>query len=218
MSTWQHPAMTAHPGAADIEYLSTAFVPLDVLARTHGHDPAEVRRAIADRLLPRPPYVLADGTELVAPDYFELAHLAGGFEALPAWFARAYEQASARYPEAGTAEEQWQEYLGGIYAVCLRTVTPAAIVAKGELMDTIERLTADPAPQDDDWRRELTAAVDALDALEKPFAAFDRIRFGSTSRDRCVTAVRERFGLLPPAISIANLETDHGAAYAPTSS
>jgi hypothetical protein len=77
-------------------------------------------------------------------------------------------------------------------------VTPASIVAKGELMDTIERLTADPAPDDDHWRRELTTAVDALDALEKPFARFDRERFGPTSRDNCITAVRERFGLDQP--------------------
>jgi hypothetical protein len=51
-----------------------------------------------------------------------------------------------RYPEAGTAQEQWEEYLSGIHAVCLRAVTPASIVAKGDLMDTIERLTADPVP------------------------------------------------------------------------
>jgi hypothetical protein len=203
--------MTGHPGAADLPYLNASFVPLDVLARTHRHEPAEVRRAIADRLLPQVPYVLEDGTQLVAPDYFELAHLAGSFEALPDWFARAYEEASARYPAAGTAAEQWEEYLGGIYAVCLRAVTPASIVAKGELMDTIERLTAEPAPEDDGWRRELTAAVDALDALEKPFAPFDRVRFGSVSRDRCVTLVRERFGLDRPPVSIANLERDPAA-------
>lgn len=187
--------MRSHPGPADLPYLRSHFVALDVLARAHGHDPARVRQAIADRLLPAAPYVLADGTEVVAPDYFELAHMAGSFEALPSWFAGVYERVSARYPEAGTAEEQWEEYLGGIYAVCLRAVTPASIVAKGELMDTIGRLSADPAPEDDEWRRELTAAVDALDALEKPFAPFDRQRFGPVSRDRCVTAVRERFGL-----------------------
>jgi hypothetical protein len=192
----------SHPGAADLPYLGSTFVTLDTLARAHGHDPARVRRAIADRLLPGVPYVLADGTELVAPDYFELAHLAGDFEALPGWFASAYERASARYPEAGTAEEQWEEYLTGIYAVCLRAVTPASIVAKGELMDTIERLTADPAPENEQWRSELTAAVDALDALEKPFAAFDRERFGPVSRDRCVTAVRERFELDRPEVSL----------------
>jgi hypothetical protein len=200
--------MRDHPGLADLSYLRSHFVPLEVLARAHGHDPAVVRRAIADRVLPAVPYVLEDGTELVAPDYFELADMAGGFEALPEWFARTYERASVRYPEAGTAHEQWQEYLTGIYAVCLRAVTPASIVAKGELMDTIERLTADPRPEDESWRRELTAAVDALDALEKPFAPFDRERFGPVSRDRCVTAVRERFGLDRPEVSIANLETD----------
>jgi hypothetical protein len=192
-----------HPGAADLPYLHSNFVPLDRLARAHGHDPAEVRRAIAERLLPGIPYVLEDGTELVAPDYFELAHLAGGFEALPAWFARMYEQAAVRYPEAGTAEEQWEEYLTGIYAVCLRAVTPASIVAKGELTDTIESLTGDPAPEDHGWRRELTAAVDALDALEKQFAPFDRERFGPVSRDRCVSAVRERFQLERPEVSMA---------------
>jgi hypothetical protein len=195
--------MATHPGAADLPYLRSTFVPLDKLARAHGHDPAEVRRAIAARTLPGIPYVLEDGTELVAPDYFELAHLAGTFDALPGWFARAYAQAATRYPEAGTAEEQWEQYLTGIYAVCLRAVSPASIVAKGELMDTIERLTGDPAPEDDDWRRELTEAVDALDALEKPFAPFDRERFGPVSRDRCVTAVRERFELAQPEFSPA---------------
>jgi hypothetical protein len=195
--------MTDHPGAADLPYLRSNFVPLDRLARAHGHDPAEVRRAITERVLPGIPYVLEDGTELVAPDYFELAHMAGAFEALPAWFARMYEQAAARYPEAGTAEAQWEEYLSGMYAVCLRAVTPASIVAKAELMDTIERLTGDPAPEDDDWRQELTEAVDALDALEKPFAPFDRERFGPVSRDRCVTAVRERFELDQPEVSMA---------------
>lgn len=82
-------------------------------------------------------------------------------------------------------------------------MTPASIVAKGELMDMIERLTGDPAPEDDDWRRELTEAVDALDALEKPFAPFDRERFGPASRDRCVTAVRKRFELDQPEVSMA---------------
>ena len=192
-----------YPGAADLPYLRSSFAPLDDLARAHGHDPADVRRAIADRLLPAVAYVLEDGTELVAPDYFALADLAGSFEELPAWFGGAWERAATRYPAAGSAAEQWEEYLTGIYAVCLRSVTPASIVAKGELMDTIERLTADPAPEDDGWRSELKAAVDALDALEKPFAAFDRERFGPVSRDRCVTDVRERFALDRPGVSIA---------------
>lgn len=188
--------MSSHPGPEDLPYLRANFVELDALARAHGHEPARVRAAIAERLLPAVPYVLEDGTELVAPDYFELAHLAGSFAALPAWFATAYEAAVARYPAAGAAAEQWEAYLSGDYGVCLRAVTPAAIVAKAELVDTIERLTGAPRPDDEDWRRELRLAVDALDALERPFAAFDRERFGGpVSRDRCVTAVREHFAL-----------------------
>src|SRR5215207_7194517 len=101
--------MTDHPGPADLPYLRSSFVSLDALARAHGHDPSEVRRAIDNHLLPGIPYVLEDGTELVGPDYFELAHLAGSFEALPAWFARAFEESAARYPDAGTAQEQWEE-------------------------------------------------------------------------------------------------------------
>ena len=187
--------MPTHPGPEDLPYLRSTFVPLDVLARAHGHDPVEVRRAIEAQLLPGIPYVLEDGTELVAPDYFELAELAGGFEQLPGWFAETWDRAVRRYPEAGTAEEQWENYLTGIYAVCLRSVTPWNIVAKGELMDTIARLTESPSPEDPAWRQELTAAVDALDSIERPFAAFDRERFGSVTRDRCINEVRERFGL-----------------------
>jgi Family of unknown function (DUF6058) len=51
-------------------------------------------------------------------------------------------------------------------------------------------------------RRELTAAVDALDAVERPFALFDRERFGPVSRDRCVTTVRERFNLQSSPLSL----------------
>jgi hypothetical protein len=197
-----------HPGAEDLPYLRSTFVSLDTLARAHGYDPTDVRRAIADGQLPQAAYVLDDGTELVAPDYFALADLAGPFAELRAWFTAAYDEVAARsagrYDDPGTGEEQWEEYVSGGYAVCLRSVTPASILAKGELMDTITRLTADPASDDAEWRAELTAAVDALDALERPFAQFDRARFGPVSRDRCVTAVRDRFELAQPSASLAN--------------
>jgi len=39
--------------------------------------------------------------------------------------------------------------------------------------------------------------VDALDALERPFARWDRDRFGApSSRDRLITATRERYANL----------------------
>jgi Family of unknown function (DUF6058) len=43
----------------------------------------------------------------------------------------------------------------------------------------------------------LRTAVDELDALLRPFAPYDRIRFGGpVSRDRYVTALRARFPAL----------------------
>ena len=49
------------------------------------------------------------------------------------------------------------------------------------------------SPQEDDatWRTRLRSMVDELDELERPFAAYDRERFGSPrSRQRLITAVR----------------------------
>ena len=177
-----------HPDADDLPYLRAHFVPLDDLARAHGRTPAAVRVAIDAGLLPGPAYVLADGTELVAPDHLALAEVAGGPQALPAWFAAAYARVAAGEPDADDAGEAWDDYLSGLYAVCLRSVTPATIVRKAVLMARIERaLAADREPS---W-----GDVDALDALVRPFAAYDRVRFGRpTSRERLIDGARARFG------------------------
>jgi hypothetical protein len=76
----------------------------------------------------------------------------------------------------------------------LVATTPEAIVAKGALMGAIAALLARPASTDAGWRAATRAAVDALDSLERPFARYDRERFGGpVSRDRFITATRERF-------------------------
>ena len=153
----------------DVDYINANFVPLV---------DAAVRAEIAAGRLPRAAYVLDDGTEMVAPDHLALVERAGGIDALRDWF-------EARAPG------EWEDFLSGEYAVCLRSVTPEAIVRKGELTDRIEALLAEGEPS-----AELSDAVDELDALLRPFAPYDRIRFGgSVSRDRYVTAVRERFSL-----------------------
>jgi len=59
-------------------------------------------------------------------------------------------------------------------------------------MARIERLVDAPSESDAQWRDELREAVDALDLLERPFAAHDRAD-GPVSRDRLITAVRLRF-------------------------
>ena len=152
----------------DVAYITANYIPLDDEA---------VRAEIAAGRLPKPAYVLDDGTEMVAADHTALVERAGGIDALRDWF-------EARAPG------EWDAYLSGEYAVCLRVVSPESIVRKDELISEIESLLGiDPPP-----RQRLHAAVDELDALLRPFAPYDRIRFGGpVSRDRYVTAVRERF-------------------------
>jgi hypothetical protein len=161
----------------DIAYITESFVPLQDEA---------VRAEVAAGRLPKPAYVLDDGTEMVAPDHLALAERAGGVGALRDWF-------EARAPG------EWEAYISGEYAVCLRSVSPETIRRKDELIARIESLLAGDPPL-----ALLRPAVDELDALLRPFAPYDRIRFGGpVSRDRCVTAVRERFPELATAQSTA---------------
>jgi hypothetical protein len=158
----------------DVAYITASFVPLADGA---------VRAEIAAGRLPKPAYVLDDGTEMVAPDHLALVERAGGVDALRDWF-------EARAPG------EWDAYISGEYAVCLRSVSPETIRRKDELMARIDVLLGeDPPPL-----APLRAAVDELDSLLRPFAPYDRIRFGGpVSRDRYVTAVRERFPELATA-------------------
>jgi hypothetical protein len=177
---------------ADRAYIRENYVPLTELARDRDLDVAAL---IADGRLPQPSYVLDDGTEMVPRDYFALLDDAGGVDALHAHFVERYEVAAAREPEQlDPVEDEWMGYLSGGYGVCLQAVTPEAIVRKCALMKRIEALVATPAPDDGRWRDDLRAAVDELDAIERPFAEYDRERFGGpVSRDRLITAVRERY-------------------------
>lgn len=61
-------------------------------------------------------------------------------------------------------------------------------------MQAITALVARPAPADGSWCGALRSAVGALDALERPFATYDRERFGGlSSRDRLINSTHERF-------------------------
>jgi hypothetical protein len=135
----------------DVAYITANFVPLT---------DDTVRAEIAAGRLPKPAYVLDDGTEMVASDHLALVEPAGGIDELQAWF-------EARAPG------EWEAYLSGEYAVCLHSVSPETIRRKAELIAQID------------------AAVAELDALLRPFAPYDRIRFGGpVSRDRYVTPLR----------------------------
>jgi Family of unknown function (DUF6058) len=181
--------------AADVEYIRSGFVELDGLCRRAARDPAAVRAQIQAGLLPRPSYVLDDGSEMVPPDFFTLADEAGRPDRLRELFVSRYERAAAAEPDvAATAEEEWEAYLSGEYGVCLKRVTPETIVGKAALIARIETLLAEPRPDDSGWAGAVRRAVDELDALERQFAAFDRVRFGGpSSRDRLITGTRDAY-------------------------
>lgn len=161
---------------ADLAYVRDEFVPLADLCRAAGRDLDEVRRLIADRSLPAPPY---PGVEAVPADYFDLPDAAA--------FAAAY--------DGPDPEEELAAYLDGAYFVCLRRATPANIVRKGELVEEVRSLLAAPAPGDDGWRARLRAAVDELDGLERPFSPdYDRTRFERPpTRDELIAEPRRRW-------------------------
>jgi hypothetical protein len=187
--------------AADLEYVRGNFVSLAELCASRGESVDRARALIAAEQLPGPSYVLEDGTEMVPGDYFGLVDEAGGEAALQQLFAR-------RFLRAGGAEDEliseWEGYLSGDYGVCLKHLTPENIVRKSCLAAEIDGLLAEPRPDDSDWRDRLRRSVDELDALERPFAPqYDRARWGPSSRDRCVTAARERF----PEVFVAGPQT-----------
>jgi hypothetical protein len=57
-------------------------------------------------------------------------------------------------------------------------IAPETIAVKERLVSRLDRVLADPRPDDQAWRRALRGDVAAPDAISRPFAACDRVRFG----------------------------------------
>lgn len=113
----------------DDAYASDWFVPVEELAQTASVDVEEIRRLQLANRLPLPSYIRRDGTQMVARDLLELANEAGGFDELPAWFAR-------QWDSPDDAVREWNDYLGGLY-VCLRSWRPENMRRKDELVALI---------------------------------------------------------------------------------
>ena len=188
-------AATTHTDA-DLAYLRAEFRTLDEICAGRPESPDHVRRLIEERRLPRPSYVLADGTEFVPPDYFDLVDAAGGPNGLRGEYEQRYREALAEYGlpfDADLFERRWNAYLDGISGICMREVTPKTIVRKRLLIDEIERLIGDPRPEDIQWQDDLRRHVDELDAIEKPFAPdYDRANFAPT-RDTYIRDVQRAY-------------------------
>ena len=135
-------------------------------------------RPLVERgVLPQASYVLPDGTPMVPADHDSLLTDAGGDPDGVA--ARFRDRFIAAGGDAEAVDEEHAAWLSGEYGVCLRSATPEAIVAKSGLMTAISALLARPVAEDEGWRAALRGAVDALDAIERPFARYDRDRFGA---------------------------------------
>jgi len=178
-----------HPMTAeDDTYVSEWFVPVEDLAAASSLDVDEIRRLQLANRLPLPSYILTDGTQMVARDLLELAGEAGGFDELPEWFAQQWESPI-------DAVREWDSYLSGLY-VCLRSWRPENMRRKDELVELISAELERAEPDDRAWLAHLHTLVDELDALEPPFAPYDRLRFGGpVSRDRLITAPRRDYPL-----------------------
>jgi hypothetical protein len=75
-------------------------------------------------------------------------------------------------------------------------------------VEHLGRALRDPRPEDPRWRRVLASQVEGLDALLRPFARVDRVRFGrATSRERLVEAPRRRWPWLAGAALDPGAET-----------
>jgi hypothetical protein len=188
--------------AADLQYIRHNYLPLVDVCRLQGIALSTATTYIRARRLPLPSYALEDGTPMFPRDLFALLDAAGSIDALTEHFLARYEAIarshSAFEPQNGFRE--WDGYLSGEYGVCLRQVTPETIFLKEHLVTLLEEQLRNPRPEDGTWRTRLSERIRALDALERPFTACDRFRFGKpSSRERLIDGPREQYRWLDRA-------------------
>jgi len=176
----------------DIAYVRANYV--DAAELASGRCSVERALALAGTTLPRASYALADGTQWFPRDWWRLCDDAGSPERVRDQFSLRYRAAARALGRDGDVDGNWAAYLAGLYGACLRDVTPETIVWKERLVERLDRALADPPPDDPAWCDDARADIAALDGLERPFAACDRLRFGRpTSRDRLITGPRARY-------------------------
>ena len=105
---------------SDLDYLRSKFKTLEEICAGRPETPDELRRLIAAGKLPRPSYVLDDGTELVWPDYFALVDAAGGAEGLRDEYERQYRAALEKYGLTFDAELMQRRWEGISASACAR--------------------------------------------------------------------------------------------------
>ena len=180
---------------ADIAYISENYCRLEELCEGRRESPEEVRALTEERRLPRPSYVLPDGTGMFPADYFRLVDEADGVDRLREHFAGRHHEATLAQHE-DPLERDWQMYLDGTWGVCLRDVVPETIVRKNGLVWSLCELLTLARPREADWRQALREQVDELDELEREFSPdYDRSEQldRPPTRDLIIRAARERY-------------------------
>jgi Family of unknown function (DUF6058) len=177
---------------ADVDYIRANYFTLEELCASRKESPDEVSPLIRAGRLPRPAYVLDDGREMFPADYFVFVDQAGGHAGLRTAFERRYAAAGGTREEL---EADWEGYLSGLFAVCLKVVVPETRTRKEQLVRSIGSLLESPAPEEAVWRARLRREVWELDVLERDFSPdYDRRRFEvAPTRDRLIAAARKRY-------------------------
>ena len=170
---------------ADRQYIRQNYILLTELADRSGYSGEDIKKEIADGNLPQAPYSI-NGEPWVAADYVTLREEAqeqnvAVQQVFGTRYLRARKAWDGKTPDAKEIEDEWQGYLGGDYGICLRKVTPENIVAKGHFIAVIHELIRNPRLNDSVWQEELRQSVAKLDALERPFAVGDYLRFDALS-------------------------------------
>jgi len=180
----------------DVAYVRRSYLSLEAVAAAEGLPRAELADLVTSHVVPGPAYLLPSGEPMFPRDLCALLRSAGTPVEVPGHFrSRFVSIARCHGPVSDERiDAEWESYLSGAYAVCLRQVTPETIFLKEWLVSAIEADLRAPDPESPAWRRKLCEQVEGLDALLRPFAASDRVRFGRpTSRERCVDVPRARF-------------------------
>jgi Family of unknown function (DUF6058) len=205
----------ARMSVEDDRYIRAHFVNIEWLAAKTKMSLATFHQWQWQNLFPQPTYVTEDGEQWYPRSYAGPIQRAKSLKTdLRTLFQEDYKRALEQlryvspvdyYAELAKSavtparpedviELEWQAFLSGQYGVCLRIAWVPCILRKGKLVRTIDELAARPRPDEPVWKHRLRRNVEALDRLEMPFAAWDRLRFGQlTSRDTHITAIRRRF-------------------------
>ena len=181
---------------ADIAYIRANYATLPELCSDRPETPEQVEGLIAQGVMPRPTYVLEDGTGFFPRDYFRLADEAGGPDSVRTEFVARWLAARQAVQATDALEQDWEFYLEGTWGVCLRDVAPETIVRKNDLVSSLCELLLLARPKSPDWREALRTQVDELDVLEREFSPdYDRgdAQERPPTRDLLIAAARERY-------------------------